>query len=266
MFLVVSWSLVLAAHLAGGVPLRRQSPSCACLNWREAYLKDRVRCGQGLERYADNFGPVVNLSVSDNDPSILLMQQQGRLTEVCSQLFMRMNHSYAMNERYSPFTLGDTRTWCYVSQSACQVVDAAVPGTDVAVKLFKQGEVSAFRELSMDKILDIASKDVISIGMLLQAGCYSELGHPKYDLDNVTQDLLTPFQQKKLPILLSPRYEKRPRLFVYGDRIVTFYPGWPRGSKPADRHFTPPEPPVCPDESCEEFDEYNEICIRCEGD
>mmetsp|Transcript_121315 Transcript_121315/g.368871 ORF Transcript_121315/g.368871 Transcript_121315/m.368871 type:complete len:121 (+) Transcript_121315:2-364(+) len=110
-----------------------------------------------------------------------------------------------------------------------------VPGTDVSVKIVQEGgDDVALRDLSMDQILALAKTNVLDLGALLPNACHIMLPNDKWDAENATSADLHTVQTLGRPTMLMTADVTKPRMFVYGDRVVRFQPGWPQGSVPLE--------------------------------
>merc|ERR1719188_794279 len=100
---------VLTLHRVVGLKANLQPPemnlrNCSCLNWKDAYEKHGVKCGQGLERYADSMNfEAFRIAAYPTDVTADDYSQR----EICHHLFKRMNFNYAMNMRIAPMEMPD---------------------------------------------------------------------------------------------------------------------------------------------------------------
>jgi len=221
--------------------------NCSCLNWRDAYENHKVKCGQGLERFADSLWlDTFRVAAYPTDDTAMRYADK----EVCKHLYTRMDFSYAMNTRVAPMEMPDVfpkpkvslqelsspKTWCYVKATlTCSMPRGHhVPGTDVAVKIVEPGEDIALRDLPMDKILDLAKTNILDLGALLPNAAHILWPDDKYAADNMTADDLSPIKLYNKPTMLMTKDTKAARLFVYGNQVLKFQPGWPQGSVPLE--------------------------------
>uniref|UniRef100_A0A7S1RV43 Uncharacterized protein n=1 Tax=Alexandrium catenella TaxID=2925 RepID=A0A7S1RV43_ALECA len=217
------------------------------MNWKEAYDNHGVKCGQGLERFADSLWmEKFRISAYPTDKTAMEYAEK----DVCKHMFTRMNFNYAMNTRIAPMHMPDIypkphvslqelstpQTWCYVRASlTCSMPHGHhVPGTGLSIKLVEPGEDVALRDLPMEKILDLAKTNILDLGELLPNAAHIMWPHDKYDPDNVTSEDLSLVKAFNRPTMIMSTDVKKARLFVQGDNVVKFQPGWPQGSVPLE--------------------------------
>mmetsp|Transcript_98494 Transcript_98494/g.278959 ORF Transcript_98494/g.278959 Transcript_98494/m.278959 type:complete len:263 (+) Transcript_98494:59-847(+) len=246
-------ALCWAASAAGLAVLRGgewTQEGCHCLNWKEAYTKYGVTCGQGLERYTDSMVfEGVRVAAYPDDQAVLEVTEK----DICRHLFKRMNFNYAMSMRLAPFEMPDVyplpkvsmrelsrpKTWCYINATVeCnkyQPHGHHVRGTRVGVRVIEDDEDEpAVRDLSLETILAIARRDVLDLGAFLPNSCHIMPPDDKWDgaVTNPNKTDLELVKSFNRPTLVMTSDINKPRLFVYGDKVVKFQPGWPQGSIP----------------------------------
>mmetsp|Transcript_55701 Transcript_55701/g.129718 ORF Transcript_55701/g.129718 Transcript_55701/m.129718 type:complete len:259 (-) Transcript_55701:75-851(-) len=240
--------LLLLLFRATGLAVPRElGKNCSCLSWKEAYYAYNVTCGQGLERYADTLTlGNLTLAAQQHDPVVRLYAQ----SEVCRHLWKRMDFSHAMNTRLALMgmpefpleqrkvnltELSHPKTWCYVKESKlCKTPrENHVPNTRVSVQVFAPDDASAapaLRDLSMDAILELAAMYTLDLAALLPNGGYVMPPGGRWDPQAITQDDMAQAKGTGKPTMLMSTEPQQHRLYVQGDRVVHFRPGWPQGA------------------------------------
>jgi len=233
---------------ASAVSLRRTgTDNCTCLNWKDVYYKHGVVCGQGAERYADF------MELDEYRPAAArgdMVVQEWKEKTICKHMFKRMNFNYAINTRVAPAEVPDVypkirltqqelatpAQWCYIKSSieCSQPKGFTVPGTDVSVRFMYNNEQPAVRDLPFEEILDLAKKNVLDLGTFLPNVGNLMIPHKKWAVVNVTDTDLADVKASNRPTMVMSRDIWGPRMFVHGDRVAKFMPGWPQGSRPMD--------------------------------